>query len=315
MNHSISAYAPKKSIVETVDIDEQAQNLINWEQEYDQMSNGRFSGCLTELAYENLHIFKEYTHCSLRQQCHIAPNSIWLGIPTQANKSKINGLDIGKDQLMCRSSNDDFELITPESFNIYGMVINQDTLRNIAQVQGETLIDFSLLSSERLTVGGHSLSETCSLIEQLINVDALMLNSDIQQDMLNQLLIKLLQVQTPNTPVLPSYTRRKAVVDSVKEYIIQYPDNPVTITQLCEITCVSRRTLQYSFETILGINPLRFLRITRLNSIRRELKSTSLMIPISVIAANWGIWHLGQFAKDYKQLFGENPSDTRTRAN
>nr|WP_237707167.1 hypothetical protein [Pseudoalteromonas sp. BSi20652] len=28
------------------------------------------------------------------------------------------------------------------------------------------------------------------------------------------------------------------------------------------------------------------------------------------MAANWGFWHAGQFAKDYTQLFGENPSQT-----
>ncbi|WP_338353092.1 hypothetical protein [Thalassolituus oleivorans] len=34
---------------------------------------------------------------------------------------------------------------------------------------------------------------------------------------------------------------------------------------------------------------------------------------MAVVAANWGFWHPGQFAKDYKQLFGENPSETVKR--
>ncbi|MEI8618536.1 helix-turn-helix domain-containing protein [Pseudoalteromonas sp. B193] len=42
---------------------------------------------------------------------------------------------------------------------------------------------------------------------------------------------------------------------------------------------VSRRTLQYSFESILGINPLRFLRLTRLNNVRRELKNQTKISP------------------------------------
>ncbi|TYK67032.1 helix-turn-helix domain-containing protein [Colwellia echini] len=313
MIHHFSSYAPTKSVVETTDIDQQAQNIRNWQQEYNQMSDGRFTGCLTELAYENLHIFKEYTQCSLRQQCHIAPDSIWLGIPTKANESKINGLDIGENQLMCRSSRDDFELITPEAFNIYGMVINQQTIENIAEVQGKSLIDFSLLGAERLSVNEHTLTETRGLIEQLINGNTLGLNSELQQDMLAELVLKLLQVNSPITTVLPSYSRRKAAVDRVKEYMAEHPQAPVTITQLCEVAFVSRRTLQYSFESILGINPLRFLRINKLNNVRRELKTAPLTVPISVIAANWGFWHPGQFSKDYKQLFGENPSETRSK--
>ncbi|GHU15365.1 hypothetical protein AGMMS50225_28560 [Betaproteobacteria bacterium] len=28
------------------------------------------------------------------------------------------------------------------------------------------------------------------------------------------------------------------------------------------------------------------------------------------IAARWGFWHLSHFAADYKEMFGELPSDT-----
>jgi AraC family transcriptional regulator, ethanolamine operon transcriptional activator len=37
-------------------------------------------------------------------------------------------------------------------------------------------------------------------------------------------------------------------------------------------------------------------------------------VQVQRIASHWGFWHAGQFAHDYKQLFGENPSDTLRRA-
>jgi AraC family ethanolamine operon transcriptional activator len=33
-------------------------------------------------------------------------------------------------------------------------------------------------------------------------------------------------------------------------------------------------------------------------------------VTIQDIASHWGFWHLSQFAQDYRQLFGELPSDT-----
>ena len=32
------------------------------------------------------------------------------------------------------------------------------------------------------------------------------------------------------------------------------------------------------------------------------------------VAHRWGFWHMGQFARDYRRLFGELPSETRDTA-
>jgi AraC family ethanolamine operon transcriptional activator len=211
---------------------------------------------------------------------------------------------------MCRSSHSDFELITPEKFNIYGVVINWQSIECMAQLHGINLQNINAFGAERLTVNSPTLNRARSIINSMVNHGAHGLNANLQQEMLYMLALNLLKTESQQHNIAPSYKHRKAVVDKVKEYIKADPQSTVTITQLCELTHVSRRTLQYSFESILGINPLRFLRLSRLNNVRRELKLVGQTKPISVIAANWGFWHAGQFAKDYTQLFGENPSQT-----
>ncbi|MEL0655550.1 helix-turn-helix domain-containing protein [Pseudoalteromonas issachenkonii] len=302
--------APLKSKVQTHDIDEQAYSLTQWQQKYDQTSDGSFYGCIEETDYANIHVFKEYTERALRQQCNIAPNSVWLGIPCLSQQSKINGLGVASNQFMCRTSDNDFELITPEQFNIYGLVIDWNSIEYMAQLQGVTLKNLASAQSARLSVSNSSLQTARQIINSMVVGKGFGLKTESQQDMLNMLALHLLQADNPQQNIAPSYKHRKAVVDKVKYYVATNPQNPITITELCELAFVSRRTLQYSFESILGINPLRFLRLTRLNNVRRELKKSNQDKPISVIAANWGFWHAGQFAKDYTQLFGENPSQT-----
>ncbi|MCK8105313.1 helix-turn-helix domain-containing protein [Pseudoalteromonas sp. 2CM41L] len=302
--------APQKSKVYTHDIDEQAHNLTQWQQKYDQVSDGRFYGCIEGVNYNDIHAFKEYTERALRQQCNIAPNSIWLGIPSQSQQSKINGLDVASNQFMCRTSSSDFELITPEQFDIYGLVIDWHSIEYMAQLQGVTIKNLSSAQSARLTVSDSSLQTARQIINSMVACKGFGLKPESQQDMLSMLALHLLQADNPQQNIAPSYKHRKAVVDKVKEYVAANPQKTITITELCELTFVSRRKLQYSFESILGINPLRFLRLTRLNNVRRELKVVGQTKPISIIAANWGFWHAGQFTKDYTQLFGENPSQT-----
>jgi AraC-like DNA-binding protein len=42
----------------------------------------------------------------------------------------------------------------------------------------------------------------------------------------------------------------------------------------------------------------------------RGLRDAAKGVTVQDVAAHWGFWHLGQFAQDYKRLFGELPSTT-----
>lgn len=309
-----SPNAPGRSTREAQDADEHAHNLTNWQQEYDQLAGGRFYGRIDEVALEGFQLFKEHTNRALRQQCNVWKDSIWLGIPAQTADCRINGLTVDSNQLMCRPGDRDFELMTPDAFDIYGIVVKEDVLLRAAEREGRTLDLARLEESPRLTVAQRRLDQLRYLLERVVNHSANGLNSQLQQDLASNALLELLSEDNLTTETTPSYTHRKQVVDKVKAHIVGNPNATVSMTELCELTHVSRRTLQYSFESILGISPLQFLRTARLNQVRRALSDPLHELPIAITAANWGFWHPGQFAKDYKALFAENPSETVRRA-
>jgi AraC family transcriptional regulator, ethanolamine operon transcriptional activator len=306
--------APGRSTHEAQDADEHAHNLTNWQQEYDQLGAGRFYGRIDEVALEGFQLFKEHTNRSLRQQCNVWKDSVWLGIPAQTADCRINGLQVDSNQLMCRPGDRDFELMTPEAFDIYGIVVKEDVLLRAAEREGRTLNLANLESAPRLTVERHKLDQVRFLLERVVNHSANGLNNQLQQDLATTALLALLSNEQLTSETAPSYSHRKRVVDQVKTHLAANPQMPVSITELCELTHVSRRTLQYSFDSILGISPLQFLRTARLNQVRRALSDPLHDTPIAITAANWGFWHPGQFARDYKALFGENPSETVRRA-
>lgn len=304
-----SEFAPKRSIQEAFDADEHAQNLSRWQQQYDQLSPGRFYGRLDEIELSAMQVFKEHTGQALRQDCRVWADSLWLGIPTRAQGSRINGQALSKHEVMCRPGGRDFELVTPESFDIFGLVIRLPILQAAAQQQGVTL-DKEWQRQSRRRVTPETLNAVSFLLERLLSPRQGIIAEKVHQDILLMALLELLQVEQLDAELPPSYNHRKEVVDRVKRYVDEHLEGPVTMEELCRLTHVSRRTLQYSFTAILGISPLQFLRLTRLNRVRRALRTASPEQSVTEIATYWGFWHLGQFAHDYKQQFGESPSQT-----
>jgi AraC family ethanolamine operon transcriptional activator len=83
---------------------------------------------------------------------------------------------------------------------------------------------------------------------------------------------------------------------------------------MCAETGVSRRTLQYSFQDQVGMTPVAYLRVARLNQARLDLSlPTRADITVTDVAMRWGFVHLGYFSRAYRDLFGETPSETLNR--
>ncbi|WP_020558423.1 helix-turn-helix domain-containing protein [Thiofilum flexile] len=299
---------------EADDADLHASNLTGWQQEYDQLSRGRFFGSIVELSFDKLQVFREDTNRALQQKCKVWANSIWLGIPlAQQAECRINGQAVGADRVMCRAGNSDFDLSTPQDYSLYGLVIDYNTLLETARLQGLTLNWKELHESGRLQLPNKTLENARFVLARLLDEHEPQTNHHAAYDLLLMLLLELLKVATPEHAKIPSYPHRKQVVDEVRSYISAHPDTLLTITDLCKIANVSRRALQYSFASILGISPLRYLRVSRLNGVRRTLMQIPQYNTVADIASQWGFWHMSQFAKDYRELFDELPSQTLKR--
>ncbi|MDX2321905.1 MAG: helix-turn-helix domain-containing protein [Moritella sp.] len=302
--------APCLNIYEANDANKHASNLSLWSQEYDQFSNGAFYGRINEVVLAQTSVFKEYTNQSLRQQCNINDGGIWLGFSADNNRCRINGLHTQENTIMCRTGQQDFELMTPPNFSVFGIVIDKSALIQAANMQ-KLALDEIIPSLELLPYyAAGTISTLRYFIEHLLSSQLLNITSRIQEDILISAVIELLMNKQPAMTTRVSYRKRRVTVETIIQYMTT-STYPTTISELCNIANVSRRTLQYSFESILGISPQRFIRLTRLNQIRRELSKPTQTKPIVDIALDYGFYHPGAFSQDYKLLFAESPSITR----
>lgn len=307
-----SKNAPMRCVWEARDADEHAHNLTDWRQEYDQISAGAFYGRIDEVQLGEMQVFKEHTSQALRQQCNVWPESLWIGIPV-SQACRINGRPVSVDEVMCQPGHHDFELVTPQTFDIYGLVVSRRLLESSAGERGLELLTRASSTHMRLRLPYRTRESVNFLIERLIGAANEAIAVHVHQDILMLALLEILERERPCNDTPPSYRHRKQVVEQVKRYVEEPCNAPVTMTELCELAHVSQRTLQYSFTSILGISPRQFLRVTRLNRVRRVLARAGEGTTVTRVANTWGFYHLGQFSRDYRQLFGESPSCTLAR--
>ena len=59
------------------------------------------------------------------------------------------------------------------------------------------------------------------------------------------------------------------------------------------------------------MGPARYLTLKRLTAVRTELRrGDPAAINVTDTAIKYGFWELGRFAREYRQMFGERPSET-----
>ncbi|MBX9584358.1 MAG: helix-turn-helix domain-containing protein [Gemmataceae bacterium] len=102
---------------------------------------------------------------------------------------------------------------------------------------------------------------------------------------------------------------RAAVVRRAEEYVRARDAMPVPVLDVCRELGVSERTLHYAFREVVGMGPAAYFRAKRLNAARRDLRAGGpRAVSVGSVAARWGFVHLGEFAAQYRRLFGERPS-------
>jgi len=113
----------------------------------------------------------------------------------------------------------------------------------------------------------------------------------------------------------PSAVPAAAMVRRVEDWVDGRAPETIQIADLCGALHVTRRTLQRAFTTTLGMGPAQYLTRRRLTAVRAALReSDPRSTTIADTAMRYGFWELGRFAKSYRAMFGERPSQTLAKS-
>jgi len=83
----------------------------------------------------------------------------------------------------------------------------------------------------------------------------------------------------------------------------------VRVGQIASSLNLSESRFRHLFKQELGISPTQYLKIVRLGQARELL--TSSFLTIKEVAVRVGFNDISHFVRDYKNLFGQTPSEAR----
>src|SRR5262249_31484601 len=88
-------------------------------------------------------------------------------------------------------------------------------------------------------------------------------------------------------------------------------DRPLSMSELSSAVGVPQRTLRMICDEFLGMSPLAYARLRRLNLARRALvRGDASSLTVAGVARTYGFSELGRFAAAYRAVFAEPPSAT-----
>lgn len=303
---------------QTHDIIEHAQTPNGWMLNYEQVSAGKFQGEVRQLDLPNIQIIEDQSNQSIIKSGEAFTNTLCFSISSR--KSPTDLVCLGNlfthPGLLVFDANNLPELKTPAGLQVFNLSVQKDLL--IEYIVKQNLV-FAASGAPYFFPFNqpHYQNAFAQTVSQIFLLSKLgKLTTPVQKkNAQDLLLLQLLDIcEAASLPPI-SPTRKKQMVDRARAYVIEHSDTPFSIMDLCNHVGASRRKLQYCFQDVLGISPVSFLRILRLNAVHKALCVGSEEKQIQDIAAEWGFWHLGHFTSDYRNLFGERPSDTRKRMN
>jgi AraC family transcriptional regulator len=104
-----------------------------------------------------------------------------------------------------------------------------------------------------------------------------------------------------------AYARR---FDTVLDYIERHLDEPLSVTHLCQIAHFSKFHFHRQFADYIGINVARYVLLLRLKHASYRLVFDP-KVKIIDIALDAGFETPESFARAFRQIFGQSPSDFR----
>lgn len=300
------------------DFEDLRTTISHWNLDFTQTDAGTFQGSILQLNSKNVLYANAVFGRKLHQQGVSPAGFFTVAIPaTENQRLRWHGFEVRSTDIMIFPHDGVLDSVSDENFHVYTFSLSQELLAKQLEIQGLKESCLSISGPIVLRCQQNSLSHLRQLLEwasmqvdHRVSVTNWGYSEWLLDEAIPAQLIRVLSEATSGEISRVTQKRRDLVARAVM-IIQQHAQRPISVEELCEETGVSIRTLQYAFRQCLNTTPKSYIQAYRLQGVRTELLSDrETRCDISEIANRWGFWHMGDFARVYREFFEVNPSET-----
>ena len=307
--------------LESRDFTEMECALSAWDHQYRQISPGPFHGSLLHTQTGSTGIFRNRWERAIHYQGVAPEGALAVAISiAQTGEARWMGQPVGLNDLIVQRCGAEAEYRSASLWDSMVFAIAEvELVQKIADITHDDPCDFIIHGVVHLTPQVAAQVRQACLVyldtaaHHLKNLDTA---SSLPQMMeaITKVIAYALVSSKPQHNTKQSFIRQRQLIKKVEDYCACHTRQPLRINLICREIGVSERTLRDAFHKMANTSPLAYLKIEQLNRVRRKLHDTAPdEMLIKQVAFTNGFSHLGQFSRDYKQLFGELPSETLRR--
>jgi AraC-like DNA-binding protein len=286
-------------------------NAVGWDLGFRQLSDGEQALDCQVFAGRNVTVLLVRFNRAFHQLGYVPPGTITVGIPLQNvrgwfGESGENGCILPFNQ------ESGFDCVSGEVFAGWTISIDEDFARDVADAHQLPVHEHLYRPwSRSIIVRSAAVKYVRDLLSNYFDSMSALFLPEHEEE----LVVGLLRAAMTDSDAVDRSTAamRTHAIAIALDYISGHECERVTIREICDDTKVAVRTLERAFKEHFGIGPKAYLIRRRLNGARDALVRNDGPTAIVDVANEWGFWHMGQFAKDYRALFGELPSETLGR--
>ena len=272
-----------------------------------QLGAGSFQSHWAMLETNGVELFSDRYNKGFSLVLHPPENMVGLLFGVSASGTLLaSGHNIANDRLLLVPEGCATDMTAPPLAGSEALALPTNRLLEIAEV---TAPDFQLPEQPAVLSGHVGLLQ--NLRGAIIDYLAHPWSDPLGEQLDNLVTATILWMANTENPSIHLSAKRAAIAKCAQDYLEVHYLDAVRMEDLCRVTGVGARALQRSFREYFDLTIRQYLKMLRLNAARRSLVAVrGNGTTVADVALQHGFTHLGRFSVDFKDRFGESPSET-----